>query len=80
MERRSMMLSELLGNPVRDAEGRSVGRLHDIVARIDGADPPRIVGLLLRRKGEQLFLPIAAVLEFRLNWDVQGPRRGPFYA
>jgi len=61
MERHPMMLSELLGNPVRDAEGQSAGRLHDIVACIDGADPPRIVGLLLRRKRAQLFLPVAAV-------------------
>jgi len=61
MEQRPMMLSELLGNPVRDAEGQSAGRLHDIVVRIDGADPPRVVGLLLCRKRAQLFLPIAAV-------------------
>ena len=56
-----MMLSELLGNPVRDEEGRAAGRLHDIVARIDGAEPPHAVGLLLRRTRADVFLPIAAV-------------------
>ena len=62
-----MFVSELLGATLRDARGRVVGRLGDVVARVDGGEPAPVAGLLVRRgygRGHgDVFLPVAAVTE-----------------
>jgi len=60
-----MLLSELLGATLKDARGRVIGRLGDVVARVQGGEgePAPVAGLLVRRRGGEVFLPMAAVAE-----------------
>lgn len=52
----SVYLSDLLGNTVVDGQGRRIGRLRDVSARITSAGRPPVVGLLIRRRGMDLIL------------------------
>ena len=46
-----MMLSQLLGLRVRDADGRRLGRVTEVRAKRDDDGTPRVVELLLGRDG-----------------------------
>jgi len=50
-------LSDLVGRPLLDSGGTRVGRVRDAVARLQGALPPPLVGLLVRQGRRDLFLP-----------------------
>lgn len=53
-------VSELLGKPVVDVDGQSVGRLEDIVASVRGVMPhPAVVAIEVKRHGETLLVPFA---------------------
>ncbi len=56
-----MYLSDLLGRTLDDPRGQRVGRLRDVVARVEGDGPPTVIGLLVARRGQDVFLPLAAV-------------------
>lgn len=56
-----MLLSDRLGLAVRDARGQPIGRLRDIVVSVAGTEPPRVVGVVVRRKGADLFAPIGVI-------------------
>ncbi|MCL6649105.1 MAG: CBS domain-containing protein [Chloroflexi bacterium] len=59
-----MLLSRLLGRPVLSASGDRIGRVHDVVARIDESTPPLVVGLVVRTVGRrELFVPAAEVAQ-----------------
>jgi sporulation protein YlmC with PRC-barrel domain len=51
-----MLLTELLGLEVIDHQGRSAGRLHDLVVAVDREWPP-VVGAVLR--GDHVVQPVA---------------------
>jgi magnesium transporter len=55
--------SKLAGQIVRDASGRSAGRLQDLVARL-GTPYPVVTALALKRGRRQLVVPWAAVTSF----------------
>ncbi len=46
-----VFFSEILNRPVLDAQGRTVGRLHDIIMRIGDEVHPRATKLVIRRGG-----------------------------
>src|SRR5437660_8257308 len=52
-------VSSIAGSPLLDSAGERLGRVEDVVARLDLADPlPPVVGLLARIGGREMFVPI----------------------
>ena len=56
-------LSQLVGKPVFEPQGRPVGRLGDLVVRLSGPFPP-VTGLLLRIEGGPGVGPVATYLHW----------------
>ncbi|MGB9299968.1 MAG: CBS domain-containing protein [Anaerolineae bacterium] len=55
-------ISELLGRPVAEADGRRIGRLIDLVASVHNGIPhPKIVALVVKRPGSPLVVPFSDV-------------------
>jgi CBS domain-containing protein/sporulation protein YlmC with PRC-barrel domain len=55
-------LSSLAGSPLLDSEGERLGRIEDVVARLDmGGRRPPVIGLKARIGGRELFVPIDQV-------------------
>jgi hypothetical protein len=55
-------LSSVARSPLLDSSGERLGRVEDVIARLDLADPlPPIVGLKARIGGRELFVPISRV-------------------
>jgi CBS domain-containing protein/sporulation protein YlmC with PRC-barrel domain len=55
-------LSSLAGSPLLDAAGERLGRIEDLVVRLDHADGlPPVIGLKARIGGRELFVPIDRV-------------------
>ena len=55
-------LSSLAGSPLLDSAGERLGRVDDLVARLDLADPlPPVIGLRAAIGGRLLFVPANAV-------------------
>src|SRR5580692_7485071 len=55
-------LSSLVGSPLLDSAGAKLGRVGDVVARLDaGEGRPPITGLKARIGGRELFVPIDRV-------------------
>lgn len=64
-------LSSLAGSPLLDSAGGRLGKVEDVVARLDGGDgEPPVIGLEARIGGRDLFVPIASVqrLERAAAW------------
>jgi CBS domain-containing protein len=52
-------VSSIAGSPLLDSTGERLGRIEDVVARLDLADPlPPVIGLLARIGGREMFVPI----------------------
>src|SRR5437588_13097722 len=52
-------VSAVVGSPLLDSAGERLGRVEDVVARLDLADPlPPVIGLLARIGGREMFVPI----------------------
>lgn len=51
----------LVGRPVRDTEGETVGRVLDLVARWDGAPYPPVTGLVVRVGFRRAYVPVQHV-------------------
>src|SRR5438309_4097387 len=61
-------LSSLAGSPLLDSSGERLGRVEDVIARLDTGDAlPPVIGLKARIGGRELFVP-ASRLE-RLDSD-----------
>lgn len=60
-----MYLSDLIGSRITDHAGRRFGRVRDVIARVGGAEPARVIGVLTRQRSRDLFIPIDAIA--RLN-------------
>ena len=55
-------VSSLAGSPLLDSSGQQLGKVGDVVARLDsGQGEARVIGLTARLGGRQLFLPIDRV-------------------
>jgi CBS domain-containing protein/sporulation protein YlmC with PRC-barrel domain len=55
-------LSSIAGSPLLDSAGERLGRVEDVVARLDGGDAlPLVIGLKARIGGRELFVPISRV-------------------
>jgi CBS domain-containing protein len=55
-------LSSVAGSPLLDSAGDRLGRIEDVVARLDVADqPPAVVGLVARIGGREMFVPMSRV-------------------
>jgi sporulation protein YlmC with PRC-barrel domain len=52
-------LSSIAGAPLLDSAGERLGRVEDVVARLDESDrDPAVVGLVARIAGREMFVPI----------------------
>jgi MgtE intracellular N domain/CBS domain len=56
-----LRLSQLLGRPIADRRGESIGRLADVIVRLRGADYPVVTGLVAAVGGRQVFAPLDQV-------------------
>jgi CBS domain-containing protein len=57
-------LSSVAGSPLLDSAGGRLGRVEDVVARLDlGSGSPPVVGLMARIGGRELFVPIGRIEE-----------------
>jgi CBS domain-containing protein/sporulation protein YlmC with PRC-barrel domain len=55
-------LTSLAGSPLVDSSGERLGRVEDVVARLDTGEPlPPVIGLKARIGGRELFVPIDRV-------------------
>src|ERR1700752_3021662 len=55
---RAIHLSELLRRPLTDMRGEPVGKLADVIVRLQGADLPLVTGLVATVGGRQVFVPV----------------------
>lgn len=55
---RLIRLSDLLGLPLADTGGATLGRVRDVVVRVDPGTPPAVRGLLVRHEGRDLVAPL----------------------
>jgi CBS domain-containing protein len=55
-------VSAVAGSPLLDSAGERLGRVEDLVARLDLADPlPPVIGLKARIENRELFVPISRI-------------------
>ncbi len=55
-------VSSLAGSPLLDSAGERLGKIEDVVVRLDGSEPlPAVVGLKARIGGRELFVPIGRI-------------------
>jgi len=55
-------VSAVVGSPLLDSAGERLGRVEDVVARLDLADPlPPVIGLKARIAGRDMFVPISRI-------------------
>lgn len=55
-------MSDLTGKPVTDVDSEHIGQLHDLIAHIRGDMPhPEIVGIVVKRPGDTLIVPLSDV-------------------
>ncbi len=64
MPERIIHVSSLAGSPLLDSAGERLGRVEDVIARLDLADGlPPVVGVVARIGGREMFLPIDRIAE-----------------
>jgi CBS domain-containing protein len=61
---RILHLSELVGRPITDKRGESIGRLADVIVRLRGADHPLVIGLVAAVGGREVFVPLEQASSF----------------
>lgn len=54
-----LYVSQVLGSPIRDASGKRLGRIRDLVVRFGDEDHPAVTGIVARQEDRDFFLPIA---------------------
>jgi CBS domain-containing protein/sporulation protein YlmC with PRC-barrel domain len=59
MTEKIVHLSSVAGSPLLDSSGERLGKVEDVVARLDGGEAlPPVVGLKVRIGGREMFVPI----------------------
>jgi hypothetical protein len=61
---RVLHLSDLIGRPITDRKGESIGRLADVIVRLRGAEPPMVTGLVASVGGRDVFVPFEQATGF----------------
>jgi CBS domain-containing protein/sporulation protein YlmC with PRC-barrel domain len=61
---RVLHLSELVGRPITDKQGESIGKLADVIVRLRGAEPPLVTGLVAAVGSREVFVPLEQVSSF----------------
>jgi CBS domain-containing protein/sporulation protein YlmC with PRC-barrel domain len=61
---RVLHLSELMGRPITDKRGESIGKLDDVIVRLRGAEHPLVIGLVAAVGGRAVFVPLEQVSSF----------------
>jgi CBS domain-containing protein len=56
-------LSQVIGSPLRDADGERLGKVEDLIVRLGGAGYPPITGVLVTVAGRRSFLGVDRVSE-----------------
>src|SRR5664279_5721693 len=55
-----LYLSQVIGRPVRDMNGESIGKVADLIVAVGERYPP-VTGLVIKTDGRQIFLPWSSV-------------------
>jgi CBS domain-containing protein/sporulation protein YlmC with PRC-barrel domain len=61
---RVLHLSELVGRPITDKRGESIGKLADVIVRLRGAESPLVIGLVAAVGSREVFVPLEQVSSF----------------
>ncbi len=61
---RVLHLSELVGRPITDKQGESIGKLADIIVRLRGAEHPLVTGLVAALGNREVFVPLEQASSF----------------
>jgi CBS domain-containing protein len=56
-------LSFVVGGALRDLDGERLGRVDDLIVRLEGEEYPPVSGVVATVAGRQVFVPIAAIAE-----------------
>jgi CBS domain-containing protein/sporulation protein YlmC with PRC-barrel domain len=60
--------SRLAGRPLLDGEGRTIGRVRDVVIwPVAGSDPPRALGLVVALRRRSIFVPFGRIREVSVD-------------
>jgi CBS domain-containing protein/sporulation protein YlmC with PRC-barrel domain len=57
-------LSDLIGRPLTDSGGESIGKLADVIVRLRGAEHPLVTGLVAALGNRPVFVPVEQVSAF----------------
>jgi CBS domain-containing protein len=61
---RVLHLSELVGRPITDKSGESIGRLADVIVRLRGEQAPLVTGLVAALAAREIFVPLEQASSF----------------
>jgi len=61
---RVLHLSDLVGRPITDKRGESIGKLADVIVVLRGAENPRVTGLVAAVASREVFVPLEQVSSF----------------
>jgi CBS domain-containing protein/sporulation protein YlmC with PRC-barrel domain len=61
---RVLHLSDLVGRPITDKRGESIGKLADVIVVLRGAENPLVKGLVAAVGGREVFVPLEQVSSF----------------
>jgi len=61
---RVLHLSELVGRPITDKRGESIGKLADVIVRLRGAESPLVTGLVAAVGSREVFVPLEQASSF----------------
>lgn len=59
-----VFLSELIGRSLAEKSGQQLGRLADVIVRLNGEQYPQVIGLVAAVERRQVFVPIDQVASF----------------
>src|SRR5260370_20062565 len=84
-EKRRLMVTQVLRSPVLNPAGEELGRLEDLIVKLDGGGYPPVTGIKVRMGGREVFVSLQSVEklargEVRLNTptlDTGGFQRRP---
>ena len=61
---RVLHLSELVGRPITDKRGESIGKLADVIVRLRGSENPLVTGLVAVVGSREVFVPLEQASSF----------------
>ena len=61
MTDRQIFTSRLMGRPLLDSEGMTIGRIRDVVILPAGTEPPRALGLVVTLQRRHIFVNLGRI-------------------